>query len=330
MAKEEIEKLKEKVEKDPLSKLFVPLAEEYRKMGMLDEAISVLLKGLESQPSYMTARVALGKIYLEKKMLREAKEEFKKVVTAIPDNLFALKKIAEISAELGEIPEAIDAYSRILKLNPLDEEAKLNLEELKSKKIEERIPEPPASKPIELKSEQKTTSAPHEEKEPEHFELEGFMPLSQTSFSDDEFEKFKNEFYSKEILHDETPEMVESTTGEIEKPANSILSGAEPPTEEIQEIQEISEDDFFIESSKSEMEESVLNTQYFKADSSERETIRDTKYTIERTEPDFSYPDRLIAQGNYIKALEAYKKMLEDYPGDRRVIQRLEELKTAS
>lgn len=67
MAKDEIEKLKEKVEKDPLSKLFVPLAEEYRKIGMLDEAVSVLLKGLENQPNYMTARVALGKIYLEKR-----------------------------------------------------------------------------------------------------------------------------------------------------------------------------------------------------------------------------------------------------------------------
>jgi hypothetical protein len=43
---EEIEKLRMRVEKDPNSRLFLPLAEEYRKTGMLDEAISVILSGL--------------------------------------------------------------------------------------------------------------------------------------------------------------------------------------------------------------------------------------------------------------------------------------------
>ena len=68
MALDDIDKLKEKVKKDPNSKLFVPLAEEYRKTGMLDEAISVLMTGITSQPGYTSARVSLGKIYLEKKM----------------------------------------------------------------------------------------------------------------------------------------------------------------------------------------------------------------------------------------------------------------------
>lgn len=59
MALEEIERLKEKLDKDPNSKLFIPLAEEYKKAGMFDEAVDVLLKGLERQPGYMSARVAL-------------------------------------------------------------------------------------------------------------------------------------------------------------------------------------------------------------------------------------------------------------------------------
>ena len=91
MALEDIEKLKEKVKKDPNSKLFVPLAEEYRKTGKLDEAISVLMAGITSQPGYTSARVSLGKIYLEKKMAPAAKEEFEKVISAIPENLFAHK-----------------------------------------------------------------------------------------------------------------------------------------------------------------------------------------------------------------------------------------------
>src|SRR5512147_3097157 len=102
MSLKDIEKLKERVDKDPNSKLFVPLAEEYRKEGMLDDAISVLLTGIERQPGYMSARVSLGKIYLEKGMMKEARSEFENVVSIIPDNLYAQKKLAEIYKGLGE------------------------------------------------------------------------------------------------------------------------------------------------------------------------------------------------------------------------------------
>jgi hypothetical protein len=51
MAIDDIERLKEKIDKDPDSKLFVPLAEEYKKAGMFDEAIDVLTICLERQPN---------------------------------------------------------------------------------------------------------------------------------------------------------------------------------------------------------------------------------------------------------------------------------------
>ncbi len=321
MANEELEKLRQRVEKDPLSKLFVPLAEEYRKMGMVDEAISVLLRGLENQPNYMTARVALGKIYLEKKMLKEAKEEFKKVVTVIPDNLFALKKIAEISEELGELDEAIEAYQRITKLNPLDEEAKANLESLKSKHIEQKIPEPPASsgtvtgKATELPATSAGESEGVEgipEKEPEHFDLEGFMPVTETSHSDEEFQRFREEVLSR------------SPSLEIEEPP--LLQ--EPPTpgqtDEIEEI--VTEDAFFIETPEEiTVEETVPLEEFTHAEA--QEVKQEASMVETKGEPDFSYPDRLIQEGKYAKAVEVYKKMLSEYPQDKRVMQRLEELK---
>lgn len=130
MAIEDIERLKEKVEKDPNSKLFVPLAEEYKKAGMIDEAIDVLIRGLERQPDYLSARVSLGKIYIEKGMLNEAKGEFEKVTLTIPDNLFAHKKLAEIYRDLGDRERAGKAFRTVLKLNPMDEWAETGLSEL--------------------------------------------------------------------------------------------------------------------------------------------------------------------------------------------------------
>jgi tetratricopeptide (TPR) repeat protein len=130
MALEDIERLKEKISKDPNSKLFVPLAEEYKKAGMLDEAIEVLTGGLENQPGYLSARVSLGKIFIDRGMLLEAQTEFEKVILAIPDNLYAHKKLAEIYGELGDKDKALKELRTVLKLNPLDDWAASSLAEM--------------------------------------------------------------------------------------------------------------------------------------------------------------------------------------------------------
>ncbi len=130
MALEDIERLKEKVDKDPNSRLFIPLAEEYKKAGMYDEAIDVLIKGIERQPGYMSAHVSLGKIYMDRGMLKEARAEFEKVISEIPDNLYAHKKLAEIYRDLGEKDMSVKEFKTVLQLNPMDEWAAMSLEEI--------------------------------------------------------------------------------------------------------------------------------------------------------------------------------------------------------
>ena len=144
MALEDIDRLKEKISKDPHSKLFVPLAEEYKKAGMLDEAIEVLVKGLEIQPGYLSARVSLGKIFIDRGMMHEAQTEFEKVISAIPDNLYAHKKLAEIYRDLGEQDKAVREFKTVLKLNPMDEWAAASLSE-----IEQGIPSFESDQPIQ-------------------------------------------------------------------------------------------------------------------------------------------------------------------------------------
>ncbi len=137
MALEDIERLKEKVDKDPNSKLFIPLAEEYKKAGMFDEAIGVLTRGLERQPEYMSARVSLGKIYVARSMLEEARAEFEKVISNIPDNLYAHRKLAEIYRNLGEKDRAVKEFKTVLKLNPMDEWAVTSLSDIEGEKPSE-------------------------------------------------------------------------------------------------------------------------------------------------------------------------------------------------
>jgi tetratricopeptide (TPR) repeat protein len=162
MSIKEIEKLKEKVDKDLNSKLFVPLAEEYRKEGMLDEAIAVLKLGLERHPGYMSARVSLGKINLEKGQMIEARTEFENVIQSIPDNLYAHKKLAEIYRDTGERDLAIKAYRTVLKLNPMDEEILNNLRDLEGTSAEQPAWEPQPSTPPAEKAAATKEKAPFE------------------------------------------------------------------------------------------------------------------------------------------------------------------------
>ncbi len=155
----EIEKLAEKLAKDPSSKLFVPLAEEYIKGGMFEEAITVLKDGLKHHPSYISARVALGKAYHKKGLVKESLEEFKKVVAVNPDNLLAHKKLVEIHKTLGNIEDAIKSCDTILLLNPKDEEIKGIQKQLEGIRP---VPKPPA---VPEKKEEKMSVAAAEKVE---------------------------------------------------------------------------------------------------------------------------------------------------------------------
>ncbi|MBI5694700.1 MAG: tetratricopeptide repeat protein [Nitrospirae bacterium] len=152
----ELDRLSSQLAKDPKSKLFMPLAEEYIKSGMAEEAIMTLEEGLKVHPSYMSARVLLGKAFLEKGDLENARAQFESVVKAIPDNLFAYKKLGEVYKGLGMYPEAKKSYKMVLMLHPKDAEAKNALEMLEGgvpiaeAKPEEKKPAQPAPQVFDL------------------------------------------------------------------------------------------------------------------------------------------------------------------------------------
>nr|MDA8387118.1 tetratricopeptide repeat protein [Nitrospiraceae bacterium] len=128
----ELERLRERVRRDPFSRLFISLADELRKAGMRGEAIQVLWDGLERHPGYMSARVALGKLYIEENDLKGALSEFRQVADAIPDNLLAQRKLADIYMLLEDREGARRALEMVVRLNPMDSDAKAALDKLNS------------------------------------------------------------------------------------------------------------------------------------------------------------------------------------------------------
>ncbi len=59
----EIDRLAMALAKEPGSKVFIPLAEEYGKAGRWEDAVAVLEDGLKTYPGFITAMVALGRAY---------------------------------------------------------------------------------------------------------------------------------------------------------------------------------------------------------------------------------------------------------------------------
>jgi tetratricopeptide (TPR) repeat protein len=97
-----IEELKRRVQSDPASIAFAALAEEYRRSGRFDEAIDTCKTGLTRHPSYLSAHVTLGRAFIEVGRLHEAREELEYVLKLAPENLAAIRGLAEIHHRIGE------------------------------------------------------------------------------------------------------------------------------------------------------------------------------------------------------------------------------------
>ncbi len=122
MTASRIDELRRRVQNDPASIAFAQLAEECRRSGQTDEAVRICREGLVRHPGYLSARVTLGRALLDLGTLAEARGEFEFVVAEAPENLAAVRGLAEICHRDGQIGEALTYYQRALALARHDPE----------------------------------------------------------------------------------------------------------------------------------------------------------------------------------------------------------------
>ncbi len=119
----EIDRLALVFAKDPGSKVFIPLAEEYGKAGMWEEAVAVLEDGLKIYPGFITAMVALGRAYEQMNQPVKAKAILEEAIKVSPDNLRAHRTLAKLYTAQGAKELAMRSCNVILSINPHDQEA---------------------------------------------------------------------------------------------------------------------------------------------------------------------------------------------------------------
>ena len=94
-----LEALRRRVQLDPVSIAFAPLAEELRRSGEYAEAVRACLAGLEHHPAFLSARVTLGRALAALDRSSEARTEFEYVLRVAPDNLLARRSLTELEAQ---------------------------------------------------------------------------------------------------------------------------------------------------------------------------------------------------------------------------------------
>lgn len=127
-----LEELKRRVEADPASIAFASLAEEYRRAARFEEAVEASRAGLRFHPTYVSARVTLGRSLMELEQYEQAERELHVVARSSPDNLAARRALGDLYWRQGDLDKALEQLQLACGLAPGDGELAELVRELES------------------------------------------------------------------------------------------------------------------------------------------------------------------------------------------------------
>jgi len=116
-----LDELKKKFDENP-RRYFAPLANEHRKSGDLDQAISLCRAHLPQQPAHISGHIVLGQALFEAGQVDESREVFRTALELDPENLIALRYLGDIARHVGDVPTARSWYTRVLEVDPRNDE----------------------------------------------------------------------------------------------------------------------------------------------------------------------------------------------------------------
>ena len=154
-----LEDLRRRVQLDPSSIAFAQLAEEYRRAGQLQDAVDVCRTGLAIHPSYLSARVTLGRSLLDLQQLDDAQRELESVLKSAPENLAAIRGLAETHQRRGSLADALVQYRAALALARNDPDLEQMVSDLASR-LESQPPADASGLSVEQANEELLVATP--------------------------------------------------------------------------------------------------------------------------------------------------------------------------
>ena len=131
-------------EKNPKSRVFAPLAEIYRKVGMTEKSMEILSQGLRIHPTYLMGYLGLSFCYYDLKQYNLAYTTLRPFVEENRDNIRLQKLYSKICIAIAKKDEALETLKYLLFINPRDREIANDVQELEREldKLSENIHRP--------------------------------------------------------------------------------------------------------------------------------------------------------------------------------------------
>ncbi len=127
-----IERYQRLYEQDPKSQIFALLADAYRKVGKVLQAMAIVKEGLKHHPQMASAHLVLGRIYLDSNEVQKSLAPLQEATKLAPENILAHQYLAEAFLKLKRPKDALNAYKLIMLINPNDPVASKAIRKLES------------------------------------------------------------------------------------------------------------------------------------------------------------------------------------------------------
>jgi len=106
--------------KNPRSRVFAPLAESFRKLGMLEDAYKILKEGIRQHPNYTLGYIVLAHCYYDEQKYELTYNTLRPIIAQNADNISLQKIFAQACIHLGHLEEALDTFKYLLFMSPRD------------------------------------------------------------------------------------------------------------------------------------------------------------------------------------------------------------------
>lgn len=167
----EIEKLERRWKENPKGTVFAPYAEVLRKHGDYPLAKDVLRQGLELHPDHIPGNIVLGRCCLDLGEEGPAEAAFTHVLDLDAENVIALKALAEITERQGRLMEAVNWLSRLIAVDPSNDEAREQLVRVDSAREAASVALASPTAPVEVDAEKTATITVIQPRTPPALEL---------------------------------------------------------------------------------------------------------------------------------------------------------------
>jgi predicted regulator of Ras-like GTPase activity (Roadblock/LC7/MglB family) len=111
----------EALARDPASPAFVPLADELRRRGQLDAALSIVRRGLARHPDLADAHDVHARLLVDRGDLEAAHAAWERVAALVPGHPGALKGMGFVRFRQGRLAEAERFLAAAAAADPADE-----------------------------------------------------------------------------------------------------------------------------------------------------------------------------------------------------------------